>query len=180
MIWIHSNEKHFKLVAQDPLVHWVNVWCQAPCQYHNGYITQSPVRQEGSSTHWKKKYRLELQLLLVPFWALCWCSFLFSLDGVFPIIRWIGKGVSDWPIHQNKSYYFWLYSPNSIHILNYKVAQCDTKKQNSVKVNLPFFTLLGKDWTRFAPNIRCTYNFDHFSHQKFPFTKVLEKEIFSP
>ena len=92
----------------------------------------------------------------------CWCSFLFSLDGVFPIIWWIGKGVSDWPIHQNKSYYFWLDSPNSIHILNYKVAQCDTKNQNSVKVNLPFFTLIGKDWTRFAPNIRCTYNFDHF------------------
>ena len=90
-------------------------------------------------------------------------------------------GVSDWPIHQDKSYYFWLVSPNSIHILNYKVAQCDTKKtKNSVKVNLPFFTLLGKDWTRFAPNIRCTYNFDHFSHQKYPFTKVLEKEIFFP
>ena len=99
----------------------------------------------------------------------CWCSFLFSLDGVFLWIRWIGKGV-DWPIHQNKSYYSWLDSPNSIK--NTKVQKLHRapkdqklkyqKIKKSVKVNLPFFTLIGKDWTRFAPNIRCTYNFDHF------------------
>ena len=84
----------------------------------------------------------------------CWCSFLFSLDGVFPMNK----------MDRQRSR---LTNPSKQIILITKVAQ-GTKRskikisKKSVKVNLPFFTLIGKDWTRFAPNIRCTYNFDHF------------------
>ena len=44
------------LVAHGPLWSLVNVWCQAPHQYHNGYITHTT-----SKVQWCKKNQLDKQ-----------------------------------------------------------------------------------------------------------------------